>query len=163
MTTLLRSLFAALALASSLAGAGEATNIAIGGAYVRLPPPGQSISAAYLSIDNSGEACKLIKADSPVASNVELHNHTHDGGVMRMRRVDAIEVPAKGKALLQPGGYHIMLIGLKAPLQDGQQVPLTLTFDNGSSKTISAPVQRPAGMPAMQHSQPNHQHGMSHQ
>lgn len=137
------SLFAAIALTSAAACAGEAIDIAVSDAFVRLPPPGQTVSAAFMTLSNGGEARKLIKAESPVAGSVELHNHIHDKGIMRMRQVTAIDLPAKGKASLQPGGYHIMLIGLKAPLQDGQKVPLTLTFDDGSSKAVSAPVQRP--------------------
>lgn len=165
MTLKVRSLLAALALISGAAVAGEAANIAINDAYVRLPPPGQNISAAFMRIDNSGDARKLVKADSAVAGNVELHNHINDGGVMRMRQVKSIDVPAKGKAVLQPGGYHIMLIGLKAPLKDGQKVALTLTFDDGSSKTVDAPVQRPGAMPMpmpmSEHEHHQHQHGMA--
>ncbi len=159
MSRSLRTLLAGLFLATGTAFAGDAVDIAVSDAFVRLPPPGQSISAAFLTLSNSGDAKKLVKADSPVANNVELHNHIHDGGVMRMRQVTAIDIPAKGKVVLQPGGYHVMLIGLKAPLQDGQKVPLTLTFDDGSSKAVSAPVQGPqtsqgkaaTAMPHMQH------------
>lgn len=163
MSRTLRPLLASLLLVSASAFAGEAATIAASDAFVRLPPPGQSVSAAYLTLNNSGEARKLVKADSNVANNVELHNHIHEGGVMRMRQVAAIDIPAKGKAVLQPGGFHIMLIGLKAPLKDGQQVPLTLTFDDGSSKSLNAPVQGPRAakaMPpadAMQHMQHHHE------
>src|SRR6185369_1359316 len=72
---------------------------------------------AYLAIDNQGAADRLVKVETGIAK-AELHNHIMDGGVMKMRAVDAIPVPA-GRTALSPGGYHIMLIGLKAPLKEG--------------------------------------------
>lgn len=146
MTSLLRRSLLSLALLSTAAFAGDAADITVDGAFVRLMPVSQTTTAAYLTINNAGAAKKLVKADSNVANAVELHNHVHENGVMKMRQVKDIEVPAKGKATLQPGGLHIMLIGLKAPLQDGQKVPLTLTFDDGNTKQLDVPVSK--GMPA---------------
>jgi len=94
----------------------------------------------------------VLKADNPVSRVTELHTHLNEGGVMKMRPVPAIEVKAKGEAVLQPGGMHVMMIDLKAPMKEGDVVPITLTFDDGSSKQIEAKVVRPmaAGMP-MEH------------
>jgi len=66
---------------------------------------------------------------------------------MRMRPVPAIDVKAKGEAVLKPGGLHVMLIDLKAPMKEGDSVPITLTFDDGSSKQIDAKVVRPSPAP----------------
>ncbi len=71
---------------------------------------------------------------------------------MRMRQVKAIEVPVGGEARLEPGGLHVMLIDIKAPLKEGQAVPLTLGFEDGSSKTVEARVVRPGA------AAPQHQH-----
>ena len=117
--------------------------------YVRLPPPGAMAVGAFMRIENAGSAeRKLIKAASPAAKTVELHTHINDNGVMKMRAVSAIPIPAKGQAQLKPGGDHIMLIGLKAALQEGRDVPITLYFDDGSHLTVMAPIKKPsAGSP----------------
>ena len=126
--------------------------------YVRLAPPQAQATGAFMLIRNTGDAeRKLIKAESPVAKTVELHNHINDNGVMKMRPVANIVVPAHGKAELKPGSYHVMLIDLKAPLKEGEAVPLTLSFDDGSTQRIDAPVRKPHdGAPA------GHGHGKAH-
>ena len=117
--------------------------------YVRLVPPGITVSAAFMTIDNTGTTDRqLARAESPLAGTVELHTHVNDNGVMKMRAVSAIPIPAKGQAQLKPGGDHIMLIGLKAALQEGRDVPITLYFDDGSHLTVMAPIKKPsAGSP----------------
>jgi len=80
----------------------------------------------------------LVKATSPVCETVELHTHTHQDGILKMREVDQIEI--SGEAVLQPGGLHIMLIGLKKYLQEGERVPLTLHFKGQKEKEIQIPV-----------------------
>src|SRR3546814_16027425 len=81
-------------------------------------------------LKNSGKADdKLIKAASPVAEQVEIHEHVMDGNAMRMRPVDGVPLPAGGMAELQPGGYHVMLIGLKHPLKRGENFPLPLHLE----------------------------------
>ncbi|MCX8018449.1 MAG: copper chaperone PCu(A)C [Rhodocyclaceae bacterium] len=112
--------------------------------YVRLAPPGSRTTAAFMVVKNaSDKAVALVKAESPVAGVTELHTHLNDGGVMRMRQVKEIPVPAKGEAVLAPGGYHVMLIDLKAPLKEGDKVAITLGFADGGAKTIEAPVRKP--------------------
>jgi len=117
--------------------------------YVRSVPPGQTVSAAFLQLENkSAETRSVINASSPVSKVVELHSHVHENGMMKMRRVDSIEIPAHGKTVLKPGGLHIMLIGLHKPLKLDQKVSITLEFKNGSRQTIEAPV-RKIMMPGM--------------
>ena len=125
--------------------------------FVRAVPPGQPNSAAFMVLSNSSAvAHQVVSATSPVANTVELHTHTNNNGVMEMRQVPQIDVPAKGRTELKPGGFHIMLLGLKQPLQAGESAEITLTFDDGSSTTFQAPIQvvtPPAGghMGGMQH------------
>lgn len=120
--------------------------------YVRLVPPSAPASAAFMVINNSGSAARtLLKAHSPAARAVELHSHVNDNGIMKMREVQGIEIKAKGQTQLKPGGYHIMLIDLRPALKEGDSVPLTLSFDDGSSLQIMAPVRRAAADQASDH------------
>lgn len=134
--------------------AAAADGITVESPYVRLAPPNAPATGAFMVIRNAGDKdVKVVKADNPVSKVTELHTHLNEGGVMKMRPVPSIEVKAKGEAVLQPGGLHVMLIDLKAPMKEGDSVPITLTFDDGSSKTINAKVIKPMaeGMPGMQH------------
>src|SRR3546814_7663300 len=90
--------------------------------------------------DWSSDVCS--SDPSPVAEHVEIHEHVMDGNAMRMRPVDGVPLPAGGMAELQPGGYHVMLIGLKHPLKQGEHFPLTLTFEKAGTVTIEVPVLR---------------------
>ncbi|MGH1463707.1 MAG: copper chaperone PCu(A)C [Neptuniibacter sp.] len=115
--------------------------------YVRAVPPGQMNSAAFMQLNNSGsEQVALISASSSIAKNVELHNHINADGVMKMRQVDKISITANGTASLQPGGYHIMLIGLTQDLDVDSEIELTVNFSDDSSQTLTLPVKR-----AMEH------------
>ena len=129
--------------------AGAADQIEVHEPYIRLAPPNAMATGAFMVLRNTaGQDVKLVKADNPASKVTELHTHINDKGVMRMRQGPSIDVPAKGEAVLQPGGLHVMLIDMKAPLSEGQRVPVTLTFDDGSSKQIDVPVKKmvPAGM-----------------
>jgi hypothetical protein len=122
--------------------------------YVRLAPPNAPATGAFMVIKNAGDKdVKVVKADNPASKATELHTHLNENGVMKMRPVAAIDVKSKGEAVLKPGGLHVMLINLNAPMKEGDVVPITLTFDDGSSKKVDAKVVRPmaAGMPAMDH------------
>jgi copper(I)-binding protein len=112
--------------------------------YVRMVPPGTPTSGAFMTIKNSGNTDrKLLKVESPVAKTVELHTHINDNGMMKMRPVKEIDIKAHGQAELKPGSYHVMLIDLKQALKEGETVPLTLTFDDGSTKKLDAPIRKP--------------------
>ncbi|MEI7613264.1 MAG: copper chaperone PCu(A)C [Betaproteobacteria bacterium] len=111
--------------------------------YVRLAPPNAPATGAFMVIMNTGkEDRKLLKAESPAAKTVELHNHINDNGVMKMREVTNIDIKANGQAELKPGSYHVMLIGMHQPLKEGDAIPITLSFDDGSKLQISAPVRK---------------------
>ena len=147
------SLLAAGLLFSAGVLAAAADNVSVQDAYVRLAPPNAPATGAFMVIKNNGDKdVKVLKADNPVSKVTELHTHLNEGGVMKMRPVPSIEVKAKGQAVLQPGGLHVMMIDLKTPMKEGDVVPITLTFDDGSSKQVDAKVVRPmaAGMPPME-------------
>jgi copper(I)-binding protein len=147
------SLLAAGLIASAGVFAGAADQVTVQDPYVRLAPPNAPATAAFMVIRNAGDKdVKVVKADNPVSKVTELHTHLNEGGVMKMRPVPAIDVKAKGEAVLKPGGLHVMLIDLKAPMKEGDTVPLTLTFDDGSTKKVDAKVVKPTAAPAaMEH------------
>ncbi len=102
---------------------------------------GGANSAAYMRLVNSGDADTLIAATTDVAEVVELHTvEMTEEGVMQMRPVPGIDVPASGEVELQPGGFHVMMIGLNDDLKEGEMVDITLTFENAGEQTISVPV-----------------------
>jgi len=137
------SLFLLLSFYCNLVLANASNDISINQAYIRAIPPGQPNSAAFMQfINNSDTKHTIINARSSIAEVVELHTHTHADGMMKMRRIDKIEIPANGSTILKPGGLHIMLIKLHQDLEIGKNIPLTLEFADGSIKTITAPVQK---------------------
>jgi periplasmic copper chaperone A len=105
--------------------AGNSTNIVTSGGWIRATAPGQDQAGADLTIA-SKQSATLVGASSPVCKAVQLHTMTMEGGMMRMRQVKAVKLPAGKPVNLRGNGYHLMLIGLKAPLKEGEKVPLTL-------------------------------------
>jgi len=133
----------ALASASLLSFAHDLRvgDIVIGHTYARATVPGQPTGGAYLQIENHGKSDKLVAVKASVSRSVEMHTSSMDGNVMRMRQVDAIEVPANNTTVLQPGGMHFMLVGLKAPLKEGDSFPMTLKFEKAGEVTVDVKVQ----------------------
>jgi len=98
--------------------------------WTRATAPGAQVAGGYMTIRNTGAADKLVAASSPAAARVELHVHVNDNGVMKMREVPGgYAIPAKGSFELKPGGAHLMFMDLKAPLKEGDKVPVTLKFE----------------------------------
>lgn len=135
--------------------AGAADNVSVQDPYVRLAPPNAPATGAFMVIKNNGDKdVKVVKADNPASKVTEMHTHINDGGVMKMRPVPSIDIKAKGEAVLKPGSLHVMMIDLKAPMKEGDVVPITLSFDDGSTKQVDAKVVRPMAAPipaAMEH------------
>lgn len=146
-----RSLIAAALTTSSLAMA----EVTINDAYARAVPPGQMNSASFMMLKNDDEkSVSLVSGSSSVAKVVELHNHINENGVMKMRQVEKIDIPANGMAHLQPGGLHLMLIGLKKDLMEGDNIDLNLEFSDGSSQELTIPVKKVMG--GMKHHKHHH-------
>jgi copper(I)-binding protein len=131
-----------------------ADSVKVENPYARAVPPGQPNSGAFMTFVNAGDVDHSVKsAASPVAATVELHTHTNNNGVMEMRQVPQIDVPAKGRTELAPGGLHVMLIGLKQDLKAGENAQITLTFEDGSTTVVNAPIKEvtPPAMGGMHH------------
>lgn len=141
-------LIASLAFASHVYAQDAASQMeVVESAWVRSTPPNMKITAGYMSLrNNSSTDHRLVAASSTVSDRVELHTHVHDmqTGMMQMRHVEYIDLPAGQTVALEPGGLHIMFMDLKTDLQPGTDVPLTLEFDDGSTLTVEAPVRRMA-------------------
>lgn len=145
-------LLAASVLLAACAGAGPA--IGISGAWARPPLAEGGPAAAYLVVENRGPAADaLLGASSPIAGSVEVHetfelgagdpaasDGAMGGGMMGMRPVDRLEIPAGGRVELRPGGHHLMLVGLRGPLAPGSSIELTLRFERAGDVTVSVPV-----------------------
>lgn len=124
----------------AVAHGGAAKGVSVEHPWVRATPGGSTITAAFMHIKSEG-GDKLTGATSPVAGRVEVHTHIMDGDVMKMRRVDVLEIAAGTTRQLKPMGDHIMLFDLKAPLKDGDLVKMTLTFEKAGSIEVEATVE----------------------
>lgn len=123
--------------------------------FVRAVPAGQQVSAAFMTIHNdAAQEHALVSTSSDAAKVVELHTHINEEGMMKMRKVERIALPAQGQAQLQPGGLHIMLINLTRPVNEGDQVMLTLEYEDGSRTQVTAPVR--SVVPAANHLHQHH-------
>ena len=136
--TLLRGF---LLLLLAVAAHGADTGLIIGHVWARPSPPGVSVAAVYLDLRNQGSADdRLLRLATPVASAVQLHE-THDNhGMMSMRPLPFVDVPAGVTVKAAPGALHIMLLGLKKPLLDGDTFVLTLVFANAGELTVQVRV-----------------------
>lgn len=142
MNRTIAPLLAASAFALAAAAACDAhetsePDLTVENVWVRAPLGESDVAATYLVINNHGPADRLVAASSPAAAAVEIHTHLMDDGVMRMRKVDAVDLPAHAKTAFESGGHHLMLFGLD-PAAD--PVPLTLQFEVFGAVTVEAPV-----------------------
>ncbi len=129
----------ATALAACSAG-GE--GIVVEDAWVRPSPMQAGNGAGYMVIRNqTGQDDALIAVRADISETVELHQTMEmEGDMMGMQPVESIPIPARGSAVLEPGGYHVMFIGMNADIQPGQTVTLTLVFQNAGEIQVQAEV-----------------------
>ena len=152
MKTASRTIMAA-AMAIVIAGGGlhaqTSNSISIEKPFSRATPGGAQVGAGYMTITNKGAAAdRLMAAASPAAGQVQIHEMSMDGGIMKMRELASGLTIGAGKTVaLAPGGYHLMLMGLKAPLKAGDKVPVTLTFEKAGKVDVSLDVQGIGGPP----------------
>jgi copper(I)-binding protein len=127
----------------SLAGDYKLGALEIGQPWSRATPPTAPTGGGFLTITNKGAMPdRLIAARSPAAEQAQVHQMKMEGDVMRMRELDrGLEIPAGSTVTLAPGGYHLMLVGLKAPLKPGMHVPVTLVFEKAGSIDVELDVQ----------------------
>jgi copper(I)-binding protein len=120
-------------VAAAAAGAAQA-QVTVTGAWVRGTVQGQTATGAFMQL-KSADGAALVGADSPAAGIVEVHEMRMEGNVMRMRAVPKLDLPAGQSVELKPGGYHVMLMDLKAPLKKGDTVPIRLKVQGKSGAT----------------------------
>lgn len=128
----------ALFLVVTMPDAWAQSAIEISDAWARETVPGQRVAGVYLHIRSAAQA-RLIRVTSPAAKAAEIHSMKEAGGVMRMRRLDGLELPAGQIVKLEPGGNHIMLLEIGRQLKPGEHVRLTLVVEQ-KGKTRSVPV-----------------------
>lgn len=113
--------------------------------WSRAMPPSAPTGAVYFSLQNpTDEADRLVGVRTERAEKAELHTHLHEGEVMRMQQVEAVDVPASGQVEFKPGGYHVMLFKLSKQLVAGDRFPLTLIFENAGEVTVEVSVEEQA-------------------
>ena len=137
---MLRFFTASLMLSCALSANAESA-VSAQESQIRQPMPGRTVTAGYLILHNhSSEAAKLIAASSSQFARVELHQHTHKDGMMRMEQISEIDIEAGGSVAFEPGGLHLMLFEPKDKLEIGQKIPLTLEFADGQQLALTVPV-----------------------
>jgi copper(I)-binding protein len=139
---------AALAISGTpTAHAQTASALTIRDAWLRQPTGDRKQAGAFAVVENSSATARaIVSASADIADKAELHEMKMAEGMMRMSPVKRIDVPAHGKAELKPGGYHVMLFGLKKMPMAGDTFTLTLTFDDGSTASATASVRRNDGL-----------------
>lgn len=151
--TLARLLPCLWLVAASLAQAQPQPAVQVEGAWARTSVPGQKATGAFMKL-TAREATQLVAVTSPAAAVAQVHEMKLEGDIMRMRPVPALDLPAGQPVELKPGGYHVMLMDLKAPLVRDSTVPLTLTFRNARGVESRLELQVPVGVVAP----PAHKH-----
>lgn len=149
-------------LVSALLNQAQA-QVTVKDAWVRATVTQQKATGAFMQLQSAQDA-KLVSAQSPVAAVVEVHEMSMDGGIMRMRAVPSVALPAGQAVDLKPGGFHVMLMDLKGQIKDGDTVPVTLVIEGKDgqrqSLTLSVPA-RTAAAPAKGHGE-GHKHKHKH-
>ncbi len=138
-----------LALAAFLLVAGAAAaqtgSVAVRDAWARATPGKAEIGAAYLTLE-SPIADRLTGVSTPIAKTAQLHTMTMEGGIMKMRPLAGLDLPAGQEVALKPGATHIMLLGLTEKLRSGQYFPLTLTFEKSGTREVTVGVEKAGAM-----------------
>ena len=123
----------------SAASHSSETGIDVSAAFIRPPLPGRDVAAAYFDLSNTGNSDRLISAASSISDAVEIHTHTMEDGVMKMRRVDGVDLPAGETVSFEPGSYHLMMFGANIP-EGAEDVSVTLTYETAEPITLTVPL-----------------------
>jgi periplasmic copper chaperone A len=129
-----------LAVAASLPCTASAQGIRVVDAWSRPTPPGIDVGVAYFTIRNEGKGDRLLRVSSSVAKRAELHASSVKNGVVRMEGLDSVDVASGAPTAFEPSGRHVMLVGLKHPLKEGEVFPLVLTFANAGPVEVRVRV-----------------------
>jgi copper(I)-binding protein len=137
----------AISAAGTLAGDVKVGDITVEGPWARASAGKAKAGAAFMTLNNAGATDdRLTGVSAGVSDKAQLHTHIKEGDIMRMRPVEAIDVPAGGVAALEPGGHHVMFMGLHEPLKEGETFPLTLTFEKAGEVTVEVMVMKVGAM-----------------
>jgi len=117
------------------ATAGLAAGVTVSETWARTPAGGRDITAGYMTLEAPGGDA-LVGAASESAERIELHTHINDNGVMRMRPVDRVELPAGEVVRFEPGGLHLMIFGLAPEAVEAGEIEVTLDFAGGEARDI---------------------------
>ena len=147
------ALFAALLAVSAFAQDAKIGAITIAHPWARVTPGAVKNSAAFMVFDNKGVADTLLSVTGDIAKDIQIHSMVTEAGVMKMREIKSLDIPANGRAELKPGGYHVMLIGLKDGLKEGEKFPLKLKFEKAGEITVQVTPEKPGS-----HDHANHKH-----
>lgn len=136
----------ALGVSGGVAAAHSGSSIEVKKPWARTSPMEASNGAVYMVLKNESKSDQALVGAS-VPASVAMETQVHEtvmgsGGTMQMQEVDQIAIPAKSTVKLEPGGYHIMLMKLAAPLQTGSKVKVTLEFESGKTQTVKAVVKQ---------------------
>jgi periplasmic copper chaperone A len=142
MMKLIKTILSLFAFTFLLTACEVNNRVAVIDAWARSNVPGQSVGAAYMTFISADDST-FIRAETPIASSVEIHSMTMDNGVMKMRMLPEMPLKAGKEEKLAPGGFHLMLFDLKKQLKAGEQVELTLTFRDASGKVTQQNVTLP--------------------
>lgn len=139
-----RKLFIYVVLLFSITNNAYATSsITVTNGYIKESIPGSNITAAYMTINNTGnEVITLQKITSDISARIEIHQHSMANGMMTMRQVDDIIIEAKSNVVLQPSGLHLMIFSLKQQITEKDVISLTLYFTNETKINIQLPVSK---------------------
>lgn len=150
---------AVLIVAAAVAACAQAakTSIAVEDPYARATPAGALSGAVYMTLDNKTDAAdRLIGAATDVAARVQIHEMSMANGVMQMRELaNGLLIPAGESVALKPGGYHVMLIGLRKRLTAGETFPLTLTFEKAGNISVTVPIKAMGSIESSQNMESN--------
>ena len=148
MKKLLYSLLVCTAFAPGLV-LSQTEGVTLGDLLIERPwarplPAVSKNGAVYMILSNGGTSTdSLVSASTPVAERAEIHTHIHENGMMMMRQVQKIELPGGGRAVLEPGGLHLMLIGINSPMTEGKEFPVTLRFEHAGQVEVTVRVGNP--------------------
>ena len=128
--------------ALTLSAATAYAEVTVSDAWVKATRPAQKVGAAYMTLESPQDAT-LVKIESPAAGTVEIHSMTMNDGIMKMRRLEDLPLPAGESVKLAPGGFHLMLFDLAKPMQAGETVPFTLHFKDSAGNLSTVQTQAP--------------------
>ncbi len=159
LKTLIAIILGFVALSASAGG----MDIQIQDPWVQAAPPSVKTLAAYLEIKNNGEKPRVLtNVSSPVFDEIGIHQSVMHGDMVHMEHLKELTIPPHASVTLKPGGMHIMLTNAKKPLNNGDQVPMTLTFQSGEKIVVTAIVRSGQAEDMEDHQHMNHSGHESH-